>query len=371
MIAIVDPLREFLSQDDGWSLCADGRAPAENRRIPARRLVGGQHAGADLPHAAGLAHVFGYSLSLRDRDATVADRRLAAFVALLRELDVEPPGAAVLSLGLLASPLVAMLSFTFMSDVQFMAWLLVATWLYVRGVRRASDATVLLASLAAGCAIGTRQFGVAVVGGLLLAGLLARPTQRPPWRRLLLGAAIPLLVGLWRLRAGYIEANFRRPCACTSSRWFLTRPPLVFSGNVWRIGTVVHYSACRCCRCCRCCSRSSCGGRRPLGVFQPDARPRGDRARRVRAAAGRRARQVERRRARTAGARCSSTGCCRIRSGTTGCDAGCRSPARSARSSPRALLTRCADERIRDCRSAGCSPARSASLFALHLATCS
>jgi hypothetical protein len=130
--------------------------------------------------AAGLAKVFGYSLSLlRIATLLLLVAGLAAFVALLRELDVEPPAAAVLALGLLASPLVAMLSFTFMSDVQFMAWLLIATWLYVRGIRRASDATVLLASLAAACAIGTRQFGVAVIGGLLLAGCSrGRPSGR-------------------------------------------------------------------------------------------------------------------------------------------------------------------------------------------------
>ena len=173
-IAIVDPLREFLSQDDGWAYA----------RMVEHLLKTGEYrldawSAANMPVqiyvAAGLAKVFGYSLALlRIATLLLLVAGLAAFVALLRELDVEPPAAAVFALGLLASPLVAMLAFTFMSDVQFMAWLLIATWLYVRGVRRESDATVLLASLAAGCAIGTRQFGVAVIGGLLLAGLLAR-----------------------------------------------------------------------------------------------------------------------------------------------------------------------------------------------------
>jgi len=275
-IAIVDPLREFLSQDDGWAYA----------RMVEHLLKTGEYrldawSAANMPVqiylAAGLAKVFGYSLGLlRVATLLLLVAGLAAFVALLRELDVEPPAAAVLALGLLASPLVAMLSFTFMSDVQFMAWLLIATWLYVRGIRRASDATVLLASLAAGCAIGTRQFGVAVIGGLLLAGLLARPAQRPPWRRLLLGAAIPLLVGLWQLRAGYVEPNFTQAVRLHEQRWFLTRPPLVFAREIaWRIGTVVHYLGLSMLPVLP--LLLALVVRRPparLGVFQPDGRPR-------------------------------------------------------------------------------------------------
>jgi hypothetical protein len=243
-IAIVDPLREFMSQDDGWAYA----------RMVEHLLKTGEYrldawSAANMPVqiylAAGLAKVFGYSFGLlRVATLLLLVAGLAAFVALLRELDVEAPAAALLALGLLASPLVAMLSFTFMSDVQFMAWLVIATWLYVRGIRRGSDATVLLASLAAGCAIGTRQFGVAVIGGLLLAGLLARPNQRPPWRRLLLGAAVPLAVGIWQLRAGYTEPNFTQAVRLHEQAWFLTRPPLAFAREMaWRIGTVVHYLA--------------------------------------------------------------------------------------------------------------------------------
>ena len=275
-IAIVNPLREFLSQDDGWAYA----------RMVEHLLKTGQYrldawSAANMPVqiyvAAGLAKVFGYSLSLlRIATLLLLVAGLAAFVALLRELDVEPPAAAVLALGLLASPLVVMLSFTFMSDVQFMAWLLIATWLYVRGIRRASDATVLLASLAAACAIGTRQFGVAVIGGLLLARLLARPAERPPWPRLLLGAVIPLAVGLWQLRAGYVEPNFTQAVRLHEQRWFLSRPPFTTAGEMaWRIGTVVHYLALSMLPMLP--LLLALVVRRPpprLGVFQPDGRPR-------------------------------------------------------------------------------------------------
>jgi hypothetical protein len=56
------------------------------------------------------------------------------------------------TLALLASPLVLVLSFTFVSDVQFMGWMLAALFLYVRGLRRGSDVLVFLGSIAAAAA---------------------------------------------------------------------------------------------------------------------------------------------------------------------------------------------------------------------------
>ena len=76
-----------------------------------------------------------------------------------------PPQAVVLSLALLASPVLLMLSFTFMSDVQFLAWLILALTLYQRGLRLGRATPIIGGSIAAACAIGTRrsasQFSVA------------------------------------------------------------------------------------------------------------------------------------------------------------------------------------------------------------------
>jgi len=243
-VLIVDPLREFLSQDDSWAYA----------RMVEHLLKTGEYrldawTAASMPVqvylAAGLAQLFGYSLSLlRISTLLLLVGGLAAYVALLRELEVEPTGAAVLTLGLLASPLVPMLGFTFMSDVQFMAWLIVATWLYARGLRQGSATAMVFGSLAAGCAIGTRQFGIALIGGLALGWLLARPRQRPPLRLLLLATALPIAVGAWQLWSGYAEPTFTQAVRLHEQTDYLTQPPLAFARELaWRIGTVVHYVA--------------------------------------------------------------------------------------------------------------------------------
>lgn len=128
---------------------------------------------AQIYLAAGLAKVFGYSLSLlRISTLVLIAAALAALYASLRGWALPAWLAAVLTLGLLASPLVLMLSFTFMSDIQFMGWLLLALWLYARGFEGRCDFLVVLGSLAAACAIGTRQFGMALIGGLIVAWIL-------------------------------------------------------------------------------------------------------------------------------------------------------------------------------------------------------
>ena len=116
--------------------------------------------------------------------------------------------AAVLTLGLLASPLVLMLSFTFMSDIQFMGWMLIALWLYSRGFESRSEGNLLLGSIAAACAIGTRQFGVALIVGVVVAWLVSRPASRPALRSLLRALTLPLAVSAWQLRAGLATPNF-------------------------------------------------------------------------------------------------------------------------------------------------------------------
>jgi hypothetical protein len=62
-VFIVDPFREFHVPGRRLGLSALGRAPDAHRAVPARRVVRGEHAGADLPRRR-LAKVFGYSLSV-------------------------------------------------------------------------------------------------------------------------------------------------------------------------------------------------------------------------------------------------------------------------------------------------------------------
>ena len=147
-VVIVDPVREFRSQDDGW---AYARSVEHLLRTGEYRLDAWSAANnpVQIYLAAGLAEIFGHSLGLlRLSTLMLLVASLAALYGLLRRGSLPAWPAAVLTLGLLASPLVLMLSFTFMSDIQLMGWMLIALWLYSRGFESRSEGNLLLGSIA-------------------------------------------------------------------------------------------------------------------------------------------------------------------------------------------------------------------------------
>jgi hypothetical protein len=157
---------------------------------------------------------------------------------------VEERTASVLTLTLLASPLVLMLGFSFMSDVQFMAWLVIALWLYVRGLRRRSDAAIFLGSVAAACAIGTRQFGMALIAGVAIAWAFAPGRARLPLRSLVAALAAPIAMGAWQVSAGLTAPTFTQAVRLHEQAYYLSRPlPVMAHEIAWRLATIVQYLA--------------------------------------------------------------------------------------------------------------------------------
>ena len=166
--------------------------------------------------AAGLAEMFGYSLSLlRVSTLMLLTAGLAALYGLLRRGSLTAWPAAVLTLGFLASPLVLMLSFTFMSDIHSPP-ALIALGCTAR-LESPSGRHLLFGSVAAACAIGTRQFGMALIAGVVVAWAVSRPA-RPRRCSLVLALTLPLAVSAWQLRAGLASPNFTRQSGCTSKR---------------------------------------------------------------------------------------------------------------------------------------------------------
>lgn len=220
-IFIVNPLREMLAWDDSWAYA----------RTVQHLLLTGRYqldswAAANMPVqiylAAGLSKIFGYSLAmLRCSTLVLLLVALFSFYALLRELSFTQRIATAFTMALLASPLVFMLAFTFTTDVQFLGWLLLALWTYVRGLRHGSLPSVALGSLAAACAIGTRQFGVALLAGLVLCWLVPDRERRPPVRLLLAGLALPLLASAMQFHMGLAAPNITQATRLEQERWYL------------------------------------------------------------------------------------------------------------------------------------------------------
>ncbi len=114
------------------------------------------------------ANLLGYSHSvLRISTIILVFIGLIAFYSLAREHSLGRIGAGILVFSLFSSPLVLLYSFSFMTDVPFLSWLIIALFFYTRAIRLHSYPLMLLASVVASAAILTRQFGIALIGGVL------------------------------------------------------------------------------------------------------------------------------------------------------------------------------------------------------------
>lgn len=154
------------------------------------------------------AAVCGYSFTaLTYANLAAALVASLACYALLRQLAVSPRrsllGAALLSL----NPLFVLHAYSYMTDITYLACLLLATLLYLKGTQRASVLLLLLASLCAALAFLSRQFGLAlplVVAAVTLSQphLQAVGGSIGKWRRLVAVLALPGLAAagylLWR-----------------------------------------------------------------------------------------------------------------------------------------------------------------------------
>lgn len=132
--------------------------------------------------------------------------------ALLRELGLDR-GLSLLGAGvLLANPAFVLLSYSYMTDVPFLAWMTLALWMYLRGVRRGGLSWYVLGAMFAALAVLVRQNGI-VLPAALGAYLLwewARRRHPFPWREGLAGILLPalaLLVLMLLPRLGVMPAR--------------------------------------------------------------------------------------------------------------------------------------------------------------------
>ena len=153
---------------------------------------------------------------------------LLAGYGLLRRLNVAPAGAlfGIALLGL--NPLFLHLAYSFMTDIPFVALLLISAYAYVRGLQDGRAGWLVLGGLFSGWAFLVRQFGAllpfGIAGYLLLDSLL---TRRLRWREAVAVLAVPLgLFAEWWLwsrgippSGAAIEAGGRRDVFFLKDPW--------------------------------------------------------------------------------------------------------------------------------------------------------
>lgn len=193
LVWLINPLRD-MAKDDDWAYALTVRHLLETGRYQLHGWVTANPP-AQIYLGALFSRLFGFSfVSLRLSTLTLLGAGLIAFYHLLRDYGSDDAEAALFTMILLASPLVMLLGFSFMTDVPFMAWVTMALWLYARAIDRRDARVMFIASLCASCAILTRQFGIAIPGALLACALFDR-RRAPAYAA---GLALPLAAGLWQ-----------------------------------------------------------------------------------------------------------------------------------------------------------------------------
>ncbi len=156
---LLNPLRE-IALDDDWVFYLGVRRLLEDGvwEIPANAtpsLAAHTLWGWLFSSGFGLSHGV-----LRVSTLVLAAVALAALSSLSGEGKSRRPAPLGPSFLLLANPIFFLLSFTFMTDVPFLAWSLLALALYRKGLNPSRDGFLLLGALAAGAAVWTRQIGI-------------------------------------------------------------------------------------------------------------------------------------------------------------------------------------------------------------------
>lgn len=177
--------------DDDWAYFTAARALVERGELRVPDIVSPTMI-AHTAWGALFAKAFGLSFGAL-RASTLALSALA--LALFSRLAGGSRRDA--GLQLLANPLFFVLSFTYMTDVPYLAWFLLSVLLYQAALREDRAALWLAASAAAGLAYLVRQIGILVPAGAVL--LLWRSGALTPRRAALaLGPAL-LAAGLHQL----------------------------------------------------------------------------------------------------------------------------------------------------------------------------
>jgi len=192
-IAIVRPFGEFPLNDD-WSYAKTVKTYAETGKIQFTSWVRMTFI-AQMYYGAAFVRAFGFShLILRISTMILAAFTLVIFFAMLRTAGISVWNSVLGSICLLANPFFLGNSFTFMSEIPYLFWILVATLLYSRSCE--GDAPLWLAlpaGMAASAAVLVRQTAILLPVAAVLSVMMSKHTRRARvWASTLVFSLFPL-----------------------------------------------------------------------------------------------------------------------------------------------------------------------------------
>ncbi len=243
LIVFVNPLRETALQDD-WSYALTTKHLLDTGEYKLH-----DWAWANMPfqiYWGGLfAEIGGYSFSsLRVSTLVLCLFGCVTFFLLCRRRGFPSDYSTFLLLVLISSPLFFQFSFTFMTDVPFLACLITAFLCYSIGFEKQNSKWIFTGSLAAAAATMTRQVGVAFIPALALLWFFG-PERRKRLPLLLIGIAAPFAAGLWQVMYAHYHPNW---CwrVRSAEQWNYWRSQSLPKVIFWRITLVLQYLALYC-----------------------------------------------------------------------------------------------------------------------------
>jgi hypothetical protein len=242
-IVLVNPLREIMTADDGWAYALSVRHLVETGEYKLH-----DWASVNMPvqiYWVGLlAKLFGYSFTiLRLSTLLLLFVAIVSFYYLLRDFGTGDVEAALVSAAVVSSPIMFFLSFTFQTDVQFLGWELLALLLYTRAIRKQSYSVMAVASLAGAAAIGTRQFGAALIAGLFITWLLLDEDRLRKIPLYVVGLALPLFMTFWQVAFGTHRPTFSQKLTLNAQWTYMRKWPGFVEGLFWRPAVSLQYLA--------------------------------------------------------------------------------------------------------------------------------
>lgn len=239
-VLFIDPFQETAMEDD-WAYALTVRELAATGHYHLHEWLS-----ANMPFqaywGAAWAKLLGFSFAtLRISTVALVFMGLAAFFFLAREHEFSPSRAGLLTLGLIACPLVLRFGLNFMTDVPFLMLLTIALYFYTRAPRLRNYPLMALAAVTATAAILTRQFGMALVAGVAVQWVL----RKNRWRDLvfyLTGVAMPAAASCWQLFMGFYHPGWFADVNKRSQSLFF-ESGAVLADFPWRITLVLQYMA--------------------------------------------------------------------------------------------------------------------------------
>jgi hypothetical protein len=240
VIGLINPIREMMTHD-GWAYALSVRhllATSEYRLH--------DWAAANMPvqiyWAAFLARILGYTfIVLRLSTLVLLLVALISFYWLLRYSGIADHEASLLTLAMVASPVVLFLSFTFQTDVHFLGWQIAALLLYAMALRNHSYLIMALASIAAAAAVGTRQFGAALVAGLVATWFITEPQRTRKAPLYLIGLILPVLATWWQFSFGVSRPTFSQQVRLAEQVAYMRNVPGLIADFCWRPAIILQY----------------------------------------------------------------------------------------------------------------------------------